>query len=363
MPPLLPLALVFSAVYFGIANLCVRTKTPMTCLLAMIPLPFVTGCFCFMAFPPVIVQSLLMPLVLLLARRTSDPHKAFLRLGGAAVVLAYLIMLPFSLAFYRNVEGLKRQYPIISLEDRVPVGRWSALNPTDHAFQKRLAEWERKLEEQAEQRDRRAFALSSLHRYWVHSFINSPGFGLVRLQPRFGDLPARQPGPRDISQPGSLPTAQPSRDPLSSDSPADRLLIEAEHRNNVVDFVNPLGFGSVRDRSHAIGFQEHSFSEPPKLPQLRRIELVSLLLHAPPAVYVSENLPRMDKMRDFPTRALDGFEQESLRTLQRGEDLVLKEQPEHIRMLGAIRSLEQCIKCHGGERGDLLGAFSYVLGR
>lgn len=31
--------------------------------------------------------------------------------------------------------------------------------------------------------------------------------------------------------------------------------------------------------------------------------------------------------------------------------------------LGAIRSIEQCTKCHGGKRGDLLGAFSYSLAR
>ena len=30
-------------------------------------------------------------------------------------------------------------------------------------------------------------------------------------------------------------------------------------------------------------------------------------------------------------------------------------------MLGAIRSAKQCVQCHGGQRGDLLGAFSYTL--
>ncbi len=30
-------------------------------------------------------------------------------------------------------------------------------------------------------------------------------------------------------------------------------------------------------------------------------------------------------------------------------------------MLGAVRSAKQCVKCHGGSRGDLLGAFSYTL--
>jgi mono/diheme cytochrome c family protein len=30
-------------------------------------------------------------------------------------------------------------------------------------------------------------------------------------------------------------------------------------------------------------------------------------------------------------------------------------------MLGAVRSTRQCVACHGGDRGDLLGAFSYAL--
>ena len=29
-----------------------------------------------------------------------------------------------------------------------------------------------------------------------------------------------------------------------------------------------------------------------------------------------------------------------------------------VRVLGAIRAAKQCIDCHGGGRGDLLGAFS-----
>jgi len=47
----------------------------------------------------------------------------------------------------------------------------------------------------------------------------------------------------------------------------------------------------------------------------------------------------------------------SLATLRKGEDLYVRED----RMLGSIRSTKQCIACHGGERGVLLGAFSYTL--
>jgi len=48
---------------------------------------------------------------------------------------------------------------------------------------------------------------------------------------------------------------------------------------------------------------------------------------------------------------------DGLAALRKGEDLYVRED----RMLGSIRSTKQCIACHGGERGVLLGAFSYTL--
>ena len=46
-----------------------------------------------------------------------------------------------------------------------------------------------------------------------------------------------------------------------------------------------------------------------------------------------------------------------------GRQLYLRKAQGTILLLGAIRSADQCVKCHGGERGDLLGAFSYRLAR
>jgi hypothetical protein len=88
---------------------------------------------------------------------------------------------------------------------------------------------------------------------------------------------------------------------------------------------------------------------------------VGLLFHNEPVVYVSENLPRMDELRGAPTRPLDGFEATALEKLRSGEDLLVAEAPNGVRMLGAIRSLKQCGTCHGSTRGTLLGAFSYTL--
>ncbi len=94
---------------------------------------------------------------------------------------------------------------------------------------------------------------------------------------------------------------------------------------------------------------------------MQTLSLVSLLLSDEPAVYVSKQLPRMDRVRETPTRPLDRFEEFGLSVLRKGEDLLATEEGSHIRMLGSVRNFGGCIVCHGGQRGDLLGAFSYVL--
>ncbi len=44
-----------------------------------------------------------------------------------------------------------------------------------------------------------------------------------------------------------------------------------------------------------------------------------------------------------------------------GEDLFLRSTEAGVRMVGSLRAANQCVKCHDGQRGDLLGAFSYRL--
>ena len=84
-------------------------------------------------------------------------------------------------------------------------------------------------------------------------------------------------------------------------------------------------------------------------------------MHEKAIAYVTEHLPRMDELGEAATRSLDPFEASALERLRHGEDLLYTEASGGMRMLGAIRSVKQCVGCHGGERGDLLGAFSYSL--
>ena len=152
--------------------------------------------------------------------------------------------------------------------------------------------------------------------------------------------------------------------PFPGDSNTDRLHLDA-----LVDFVNPDGFGYVRDRDHVAGFLSHRLSRVPEIhraaetgdppedtePWLTRsVELVSLLKHDQPMVYVAKYLPNMDQLRDSAVRPLDGFEQRTLAKLRAGDDVVVETAGDRIRMLGSLRAGRQCLECHAVERGTLL---------
>ncbi|MFP6768308.1 MAG: hypothetical protein VB859_09065, partial [Planctomycetaceae bacterium] len=92
---------------------------------------------------------------------------------------------------------------------------------------------------------------------------------------------------------------------------------------------------------------------------LERVELVSLLLHDEPGVYVSENLPRMDELAGSRLRSLNRFEALAMNNLRDGESLVVRGQGDQLKMLGSLRAAKQCAACHRVPRGTLLGAFSY----
>jgi hypothetical protein len=140
--------------------------------------------------------------------------------------------------------------------------------------------------------------------------------------------------------------------------------LTALHRNSILDFVNPRGFGLfVPEKRRIAGFQPHHFSQVPSAKKwtVRSIELVGLLVHEHPVVYQTANLPRMQEAKTAPTRPLNAFESLGLESLRRGETLFCREKDNELRVLGALRNVEECQQCHRGERGDLLGAFVYQL--
>lgn len=220
--------------------------------------------------------------------------------------------------------------------------------------------------------------LTFLHNATYREFIASPGFGFERMRgPLLGDI-GLNPRP-EIALP--LTVAGTVR-PVGAETLTD------VHKIAKRDFLARERIGYVRSRDEVAGFESHGFEQLNEMLQrldgnsgrviddqqeesekslghwqLERLELVSLLRHEEPRVYVSKKLPQMDQLADIPQRSLDEFESTALSQVQVDENLVIDAQPDHIRMLGAIRAGNDCLQCHGGERGQLLGAFSYELKR
>ena len=249
----------------------------------------------------------------------------------------------------------QRQTPFESLEHRLPtpVRGGNADGPL----------WTEVDEESVSGSMERMWSLEEVHSNRVRLFHHAVGFGHARMLRRKAVPEHFEPDP-------TPPVPQPERYEPNAVSLGDEMPDTAResfgrlHVNGLLDFVNADGFGYVKSRAAVAGFRPHRFSKVPEPVErwtVARLELVGLLLHPTPKVYVSENLPRMEDVKRLPTREPDSFETDGVTAIRAGEDLYTRGDDRDARMVGAIRSVDQCVKCHGGERGDLLGAFSYRL--
>jgi hypothetical protein len=282
-------------------------------------------------------------------------------LAVLSVLIAYGIVGQSALKDYleeqRKYDRLRAAYPMESLEERLP----RSAPPSSPGDPEGLA----RLEESITSKSVSTAWLRQIHEDHMMRFVSSPGFGQGRMVTHLG------PPDKDLAtNPHREPPSQPDYFRPALDQ-ANSLITRPDsqafgrlHEEGLLDFVNPGGFGFVKDRRHVAGFQSHGFSRVPDSTggwKVASLELVGLLKHEKPAVYLSAKLPRMDELRDAPTRPLDPFEAIALAALQSGQDLHIGENADAGRFLGAIRSTKQCIECHGGDRGALLGAFTYRL--
>jgi hypothetical protein len=339
--------------------------------LVLWPLAIVGMAPASLLIPSLVVQFVAQAIILLFIRVARVRSvRSIMRLTLAGVLITCVITGWFVARQQQEFQRLRELYPFESMEERVPepvvVG---PRQPLPGATEARLAKWE-----SAANRYPAGWSrpedLKMLHRKTVRLFINSPGFGVARAidLPSKYDLdgsmwdkgPIRQPVPR--ASPSAIPAGlTPAPLPVADVKYGDL------HLESVGQFAYPDQFGLVEDRRHVAGFLPHSFHHLPwqyeERIKVETIDLVGLLLNPEPVAYVSADLPRMDELRKAPTRPLDEFESAGLQQLRDGEDLVGAESGEYVRMLGAVRNAKHCATCHGGERGDLLGAFSYVVRR
>ena len=344
-------ALGLAATLLALASLSVRRPGGWTVLLILCGMSF--------SFRPGYFLPIALLFVLLLV---SHPIFYFARIRKYYLLNATILAaIAFGLTAWLIAKDdklfaeLRRDFPFESIEDRLPPVRDNS--PQGPLSDEALENLDSQEEELSSHREiYRSLLLRKLHEEKIELFVNSPGFGLGRMNGR--------PSGNELRLPDEV-VAQPYAD--TSDirgSYRNRDDLSTMHRLGVRNFVGAYRFGYFRDRQHVAGFQSHRLSAVPSPNQdwaVDSIELVGLLLHEKPVAYVSDELPRMDQLRKGPTRPLNDFESVGLAKLRKGEDLVVESMSTKIRMLGSIRSTKQCLECHGGQRGDLLGAFSYTL--
>lgn len=352
---------------------------------------------CFMS--PALLLQFISSLAISVIALFPIPRKIVKYSYVAACVGSYVAVLCFVLPSLREHAELRAEYPFVSLETR--------LNQLDHGptnsspnqtvtvaglsqeVQSRLDKAE------DEGRGSRARLLSELHLGTTDDFTVARGFGPVRmLMPRREriQLPDLKPVPfesrpmKPLFDPNGSAADAPESEPIQN--PPAFSILETMHLDGAADFLSKVRWGYIEDRKHVAGFVPHRFkqmpgteknyqwslwteSPQPVIPTPReesridwaivRLELIGLLRHPDPVAYVSDHLPQLEEVASYPTRGLTEFEKTALERLRLDEDVVIDEQPNHIRMVGSLRANSGCLKCHQVERGVLLGALSYEL--
>jgi hypothetical protein len=349
-------------------------------------------------FSPVLLGQLLLLAVVAGACLPKKVHTArFAAIVGAA---SAVLLVSISAVAWIAVRDARREHPLVSLRERLAYEHeedsvsltQSAESPAtvviseDDVPRELEDPYEREMFHSRTRSDgywraeTRTRSLKLLHASQVDLFIASAGFGVgrgVRPSVMSIELPDDPPVEHEPScDPDTrTPSSEPRRPPTGplAYPDADRLnRLGGLHQSALADFAFPAGWGYVRDVDHVAGFVPHAFSQLPQFEHAPlstsrwdtvRVELVSLLKHDSPAVYLSRDLPRMDELAAAPVRPLDAFEERGLAVLHEGAETHVECDEEWIRMLGAVRAARQCLDCHQVERGTMLGAFSYVLHR
>jgi hypothetical protein len=349
-----------------------------------------------------LIPTVVVGIVALIAHAYTWRRRVFLGSTVGVVVLATLASLPRSF----ELASLLEDYPPESLADRltprkteyaaipelkINASRTPLSKEARPEYEEIEAAHYRRRERQRQMWRQRALSrLSGLHNRSLKIFSDAPGFGVSRVR----RMPIRR-SVIDLPELPLLPLPMNHKNAVTT-RPADGYGswfqglpagtsgndVRTLHIFSVSDFMNSEGFvrpSSLRQRRqranwgpdprNVVGFQSHGFRDPPQpVPgrldswEVVRLDLVSLWLNDPPAVYDSDNLPRMGELSTAPTRALDSFETAALKHIAT-LNAVLQTQfsSDSIRILGAIRASKACLECHDVRRDHLLGAFSYEL--
>ncbi len=373
--------ILFSACLVGVCSWYYRPDAPKKVLgIAGLAVPvglmfsifYLMVSFRFGGAGTLILHTVINALVCLACVGIKCPRKVIIPVLIVAAVVPYYFRIEAMQKVRRQFDQLLADYPLESLEARLSFEDVASEARVVPASVEQLSpEVAGNLTKQADRfTHRRQWSLEALHENFEMQFAAAAGFGYMRMARVWPD--DLEPEPVEIAK---LPIAVSER--LLGENGSDHA--DALHQTVAFDFLNLGKTGYVRDRRHVAGFQPHSPTDltstidnqrscgQPKVEvshwQLTRLELVSLLRHSPPRVYVADSLPAMDQLDQFEHRAVTEFEETSLPKLYTEADVVTEQGDDRILMLGALRASQDCLACHQGNQGKLLGAFSYEFAR
>lgn len=351
---------------------CAKTKAFALCGLGLLTF------LCFAAMSPALfLTSFAMFLtVCVWPQHPARPMTLTLACFGIVVVAGTFVVVS-SLDRLAELREWQQEFAFRSMIDRLqyeeraaPAVTAEPATPLTPEIEHRLAEFERE-----SYYGSRVHMLQRLHDDTRAEFEVLTGFGPIRmmqLHRRYLELPPDEQTPVPQPQPAEAPWEFDERWTSLEALPIpaleqDRLL--SLHDAGLSDFLDPERMGYIEDREHVAGFDSHRFKQVPELYasgesnrwEVQRLELIGLLSHDRPVAYVTEHLPDLEELGDAAIRELDEFERDGLAQLRTERDIVTAEQVSSIRMLGAVRASQSCLECHQVQRGELLGAFSYVI--
>jgi hypothetical protein len=230
--------------------------------------------------------------------------------------------------------------------------------------------------------------LEHFHGKATNVFTNIPGFGMDRMVPVYEripfEIPSFSPGEAD-SLAGKAQPPAPLLDVFGQSLAAFKdpsRPLEGKKPERVRPWgLDPeaTGYGTFQGNAIAHGLQ------------LRMLDLIGLLDKESPKAYSGGRAfdlvrmarpgqvpqgpelnpvprekpkpsPAPETKPDLETRSLDLFEIAGVEELQKGQEVYIRHKDNIIRMLGALRASDDCLKCHTeAKKGDLLGAFSYTF--
>ena len=145
--------------------------------------------------------------------------------------------------------------------------------------------------------------------------------------------------------------------------------LEEAHARAVKSFVESKGFGLSRMR-HLSLWNDRIVHFDGREYDPWRVQLIGLSSEIGERIYTSTKPPKKDELTDAPRRDLSVEEVSAVAELRKGMNLsspIAMESGSQLDVDGAMRVLaplrltKNCIECHKGNVGDLIGAFAYTL--